>query len=111
MRDVAFNSGGDAIPGVGGIVPTANGHSAAPGPSEGPSGAAPPSGSGARGARVKYAYQRPVCLQLFTDEEIQVCSKGSSSCSKVVNTVAPQIGYSSRYEVVLLAVGAKILGN
>ena len=66
---------GDAIPGVGGVV-TANGHStsSSSSSSEGPSsGAPPPLSSGGSRARVKYAYQRPVCLQLFTDEEIQVC--------------------------------------
>ena len=63
---------GDVIPGVGGIV-TTNGHSgSSSSSSEGPSGVPPPSSSGGSRARVKYAYQRPVCLQLFTDEEIQV---------------------------------------
>ena len=67
---------GDVIPGVGGIV-TTNGHSgSSSSSSEGPSGAPPPSSSGGSRARVKYAYQRPVCLQLFTDEEIQVLSEG-----------------------------------
>ena len=70
---------GDVIPGVGGIV-TTNGHSASStsSSSEGTSGAPPPSSSGGSRARVKYAYQRPVCLQLFTDEEIQV--RSYSSC-------------------------------
>lgn len=66
------SSAGDAIPGVGGVH-TTNGHSAAAGASsEGSSGGPPPSTSGSSRARVKYAYQRPICLQLFADEEIQV---------------------------------------
>ena len=34
-------------------------------------------GTGARGSRVKYAYQRPIFLQLFTEDEIQATADHS----------------------------------
>ena len=41
------------------------------------------------------------------NKDTRYITKDSPSCSKVVNTVAPQIGYSSGYQVVVLAVAAE----